>query len=148
MPWLVLPDQASGCGGADDPIHFHLFQCPEVGPIRDQVRGELMVAAVPGQERHVDAINGTDGQGRRRFAIRRLDVDLPGVLEKLIETCPADDSDHELSLSELIDGEPPDVLSSDLELVDFVSSDLELLDLELLDLEVVDLDLLDLESVT
>jgi len=143
----VPPDQASGCGGADDPVHFHLFQCPEVGPKRDQVRGELMVAAVPGQERHVDAINGTDGQGRRRFAIRRIDVDLPGVLEKLIETGPADDSDHGLSLSELID-EPPGFLSSDFELVDFVSSDLELLDLELLDLEVVDLDLLDLESVT
>ena len=113
---------------------------------------EPVVATVTREKDDFLPSNGTNDQRCRRVAVWCRDADFPGVLEKLVETGPPDDSDHESSLSELLDLEPLllgplDFPSSDL-LLDFVSSDWELLDLELVDREVLDFDLLDLESVT
>jgi hypothetical protein len=147
MPGLIIPGEASRCGGADDPIDPGLFEGPQVGPVGNQMGREPVVAAVAWEKGDLLPSNGPNDQRRRRVAVWCSDVDFLGVLEELVETGPPDYSDHESPLSALLDlvsvfFEPLDFASSDL-LLDFVSSDLELLDRE-----VLDFDLLDLESVT
>ena len=147
MAGFIMPGEASGCGGADDPIHPCFFECPQVRPVGDQVGRILVVSTVARKKSHIHPCYRPNRQRSRRIAVRRGHGDLLGVRQELVETGPPDDSDHESLLSELLFFEPLGFASFDL-LLGFGSSDLELLDVELLDREVLDFDLLDLESVT
>jgi hypothetical protein len=57
------------------------------------VRGELVLASVPREERHGDASDVPDVERRRRVAVRRLDGHLLDVLEEGVEAGSAEDPD-------------------------------------------------------
>jgi hypothetical protein len=48
---------------------------------------------VPRQERHRRALHVPDGDTGRRWAVRRRDVELLGVVEELVEAAAPDDGD-------------------------------------------------------
>jgi hypothetical protein len=52
-----------------------------------------MLHAVPGDERHLPAIDGPHGQGSGRLPPRRVEVDLANVVEQRIEPRAAEDAD-------------------------------------------------------
>jgi hypothetical protein len=143
MARFVVMGEAPGRGGADDPVHSRLFECPEVGSIRNQMGWKLVVATVARDKRDFDSVDRPYGQRCRRVAKGRIDGDFPGVLEEFVETGTPNDSDHQSSPFELLDLE-----SLDLESLDLDPLDLDSLDLGALFLELLDLELLDFESVT
>ena len=67
-----------------------------------------MLAPVTGHERDRVPPNRADAQRRRSAAIRRLDLDVAGVVEKLVETGAAEDSDSDIvwAVGRLIRGGP------------------------------------------
>jgi hypothetical protein len=156
MAGFIMPGEAPGCGGTDDPIHPCFLEGPQVGPVGDQVGRKLVVLSVARKKSYLHPCNRPNRQRSRRVAVGRGHGDLLGVRQELVETGPPDDSDHESLLSELLFFEPLGFASVDLLLdftsldflLDFSSSDLELAEVEPLDRVVLDFDLLDLESVT
>ncbi len=99
---LVGDDQGAGTvGGGERPdrarrqdaAHAERAQRPEIGAVRDHVRREPVVLAVPGQERHPAARHVADQHRLARLAERRLDRHLFGVGEELVEAGTADDPD-------------------------------------------------------
>ena len=58
--------ERAGGAGPDEAGDAHLPHGPEVGPVVDAVRRQLVAAAVAGQERHPPAGDVADGDGRRR----------------------------------------------------------------------------------
>ena len=52
-----------------------------------------MVGAVPGQERNRPPAHRTDGDGRRRRPVRRVDGHMGDVVEELVEARPAEHAD-------------------------------------------------------
>ena len=56
-----------------------------------------MVDAVPGQERHLMVVDGTDGDGGTGLAVRRVDDDTARIVcEERVQAATADDSEHAL----------------------------------------------------
>src|SRR6185369_3285626 len=78
--------------GQDLP-HPDLAQGPQVGPVRDPVRGITVVAPMAGQERDTPAADIGDGDRIRRVAVRRLDGVLFRSVEQAVEAGAPDDAD-------------------------------------------------------
>src|SRR5215469_10911097 len=72
-------------------------QGPQVGPVRDPVRREPVIPAVPGQERHLPASDLADHDRVAGRAERGLDLDLVAGAQQLVETRPAYDADAGLA---------------------------------------------------
>src|SRR6185369_3890584 len=68
-------------------------QGPQVGPVRDAVRGITVVAPVAGQERDAPAADLGDGDPIRGIAVRRGDVVLFRPVEQAVEAGAPDDAD-------------------------------------------------------
>ena len=94
----MSPGATSGRSPPDRARREHLAYAeraerPQVRPVVDQVRRELVVRPVPRQERHASPGHGADGHRGRRGAVRRLDGMLLGVVEERVEAAPADHGD-------------------------------------------------------
>ena len=81
---------------ADDPADAELPHRPDVRPVRDRVRRQLVLAAVAREERDALAADLADRERRRRLPVRRLDLDLLDVLEERVEAGAAEDADLSL----------------------------------------------------
>jgi hypothetical protein len=99
---LVGYDEGAGLGLRLEPSHGtgsqHLFdaegaQGPEVGPVVDPVRRELVTRPVAREERDRPTRDVTDRDRRRRVAVRRAHLDARRALEELVEAAAADDGD-------------------------------------------------------
>ena len=64
---LELGLERAGGVRADDPPHAQLAHRPDVRPVRDRVRRQLVLQAVPRQERDSAARDLADGEGRGRL---------------------------------------------------------------------------------
>ena len=80
---------ADGAGG-EDLANSQRAQRPEVGPVVDPVRRELMPGPVPRQERHPPPRDDAERDRRGGIAVRRLDPDRLRILEERVEATPAD----------------------------------------------------------
>ena len=80
---------ADGAGG-EDLADSQRAQRPEVGPVVDPVRRELMPDPVPGQERHPPTRHDAERDRCGRRAVRCLDPDQLRILEERVEATPAD----------------------------------------------------------
>ena len=78
---------------ADDPPDAELAHRPDVRAVRDLRRRQLVLAAVPRQERDALAADVAEHDRRRRLPVRRVDLDLLDVVEELVEAAPAEDPD-------------------------------------------------------
>src|ERR671936_2381647 len=81
-----------GCVWADDPPNAELLHRPDVCPVRNLVRRELVPGPVAREERDPLAADLADGERRRRLAERRLDLDLLDVLEERVEPRAPEDA--------------------------------------------------------
>ena len=52
-----------------------------------------MLNPVPGNERHLPALDGSNRDGGRRFSVGGVDVHLPYIVEERIEARPPEDPD-------------------------------------------------------
>ena len=77
----------------EDPLHPELLHRPEVGPVVDHVRGELVLHAVAGKEGHPSPLHRPDGDRPGRLAVRRVDLEVLDVVEERIEPRATEDSD-------------------------------------------------------
>ena len=68
-------------------------QRPQVGPVRDLVRGEAVITAVPGHERDLPARHLAGHDGVAGHAVGGVHADLVGGLQELIEAGSADHAD-------------------------------------------------------
>ena len=73
--------------------HAQLPQRPGVGPVGNTMRGQRVVAAVPGEERHPPGAHGADRQRRRGRAERGVDCELVDILEQRVEARAPVDAD-------------------------------------------------------
>ena len=80
---------ADGAGG-EDLADSQRAQRPEVGPVVDPVRRELVPGPVPRQERHPPPRDDAERDRRGGIAVRRLDPDRLRILEERVEATPAD----------------------------------------------------------
>ena len=83
----VVAQGADGAG-ADDPADAELLHGPQVRPVVDHVRRELVLLAMAGQECHRAAFDAAQGERCRRRAVWCLDRDLAGVVEEGVEARP------------------------------------------------------------
>ena len=68
--------------GPSTRVDAELLHGPDVRPVRDAMRRELVLQAVPRDERDPPAADVADHGRRRRFAVRRVDVDGLGRLQE------------------------------------------------------------------
>ena len=93
---LAEPDvgaEGARCVRPDDPADSQFPHRPHVGAVRDAVWRQLVVHAVPWEERDALASDVADGERGRRAAVRRIDLDALHVLEERVETRAAEDAD-------------------------------------------------------
>ena len=57
--------------------------------------GEAMVRPVPGEERHLDTVDGADRDRSRGRSVGSIDLDLAGVVEELVEPGSAEYTNHD-----------------------------------------------------
>ena len=69
------------------------MQRPQVRPVRNPVRRELVVASVPREKRHRPARDVGDDERRAGRAVGRVDQEVVAAVEQRVEAGAADDGD-------------------------------------------------------
>ena len=85
--------EAAGRARPHHAFHPELLEGPQVGPVRDLVRRELVLHPVAWDEGDRPALDRADGDGRRWLAPRRIDLDFADVVEERIEAGAAEHPD-------------------------------------------------------
>src|SRR4029450_8398691 len=77
----------------DDPLHAELLHRPQVGAVVDRVRWELVLDAVPRDERDPIGADRPDDRRRRGPSVGGFDLDGLGIVEERVEARAAEHSD-------------------------------------------------------
>ena len=93
VPRLVVLPEAAARRRCHDLLDAQLLQGPNVGPVVDPVRGDLVPLPVAGDEGDLPALVCAEGHQVRGGAERGVDLHLPGFLDDLgvVDACPPDD---------------------------------------------------------
>src|SRR5262249_45304377 len=93
---LELRAKRAGGARADQATDAELPHRPDVRAVRHLRRRQLVLPAVAREEGHALSAELADDERRRRFAVRRLDLDLLDVVEERVEARAAEDPDLRL----------------------------------------------------
>jgi hypothetical protein len=119
---LDVGPERSDSARPEDALHARFLHRPQVRSVVDAVRRELVLAAVPRDERYGPPRHITDQERRRRGAVRRLDLDLSNVIEERVEAGSPEDADlgraqadfsFALPFAPVLSDEPDDAEESD-----------------------------------
>lgn len=76
---LVMGTKPAHGGDGDDPGYAEFVEGPNVGAVRDAVGRQLVIAAVAGEEGHLNFAKAAEGKPGRREAVRGGFLHFPGV---------------------------------------------------------------------